>query len=206
MAQKYMTTVDVREAVRMYEAGMSLKAISQTLGFCRRTITNHLAKQCSIRSSAKQNALQRGPLTEAQEREAVRLYRRGVSKRQLAERFNKYLQYFNEILRRHGVAMRHRNAKENYPHCAKPEHLAMTLLVTKLHRDEELSIGEISELVGKSFTAVRDRLFRSGAIRSKGDGARVKKVWNRKPASEREARIHRARKLIENYRREYGAL
>lgn len=204
MAQKYMTTVDVREAVRMYEAGMSLKAISQTLGFCRRTITNHLAKQCSIRSSAKQNALQRGPLTEAQEREAVRLYRRGVSKRQLSERFNKYPQYFNEILRRHGVAMRHRNAKENYPHYAKPESLAMTLLVTKLHRDEELSIGEISELVGKSCTAVRVRLLRSGCIRSKSEGARVMKAWNRKPASEREARAHRARRMVENYRKEYG--
>ncbi len=206
MAQKYMTTVDVREAVRMYEAGMSLKKIGETLGFCRRTITNHLAKQCSIRSSAKQNALQRGPLTEAQEREAVRLYRRGVSKRQLAERFNKYPQYFNEILRRHGVAMRHRNAKENYPHCAKPEHLAMTLLVTKLHQEEELSVGEIAELVGRSWTAVHARLRRAGAQRSKQEGVKVLRAWSRKPASEHEARAHRARKLIENYRREYGAL
>ena len=135
MAQKYMTTVDVRESVRMYESGMSLTKIGEVIGFSRRTLS-----------------------------------------------------------------------KQNYAHYATPKTIAMTLLVAKLHQEEELSVGEIAELVGRSWTAVQARLRRAGAQRSKQEGVKVLRAWSRKPASEHEARAHRARKLIENYRREYGAL
>lgn len=205
MAQKYMTTVDVREAVRMYESGMSLTKISEVLGFSRRTITKHVHPQCAIRPSWEQNALQNGLLTEAEEREAAQLYRRGASKHELACRFNKYPQYFDAILRRHGVTIRRTLSKQNYAHYATPKTMAMTLLVATLYREEGMSVGEIAELVVRSWTAVHARLRRAGVVRNKQEAVKVFNAWSRKTSSEREARAHRARKMVENYRREYGA-
>lgn len=207
MAQKYMTTVDVREAVRMYESGMSLTKISEVLGFSLRTITKHVHPKCAIRPSWEQNALQNGLLTEAEEREAAQLYRRGASKHELACRFNKYPQYFDAILRRHGVTIRRTLSKQNYAHYATPKTMAMTmtLLVATLYREEGMSVGEIAELVGRSWTAVHARLRRAGVVRNKQEAVKVFNAWSRKTSSEREARAHRARKMVENYRREYGA-
>lgn len=201
--KKTMTTKHVRQALALYQEGMSLREVSEVVGFSRPSIAAQLRKYVRIRTGGEQKS---GPrdMPEATQLEAVRLYEHGLSTTDIAERLGRNPSCFVRLLRRRGVRIRTRKqAREAY---AEPASQALNVLLAELHVGQRLSMSEVAEAVGKNLSAVQKRLQRMGVTRSRAEAVANAADIRRETAAQREARAHRVRALVSNFRKEYGAI
>lgn len=143
-------------------------------------------------------------MPEATQLEAVRLYELGLSTTDIAERLGRNPSCFVRLLRRRGVRIRTRKqAREAY---AEPASQALNVLLAELHVGQRLSMSEVAEAVGKNLSSVQKRLQRMGVTRSRAEAVANAADIRRETAAQREARAHRVRELVSNFRKEYGAI
>lgn len=198
--KRWFRSSEVRQAVELYGSGKSLTEIAEILGFTRQGVKRHVVKHCALRPKG-QDILLRKKLSEEDEREAIRLYQKGASTIDLSRLYGRYPPYFSRLLKENGIEIRGKQV--TYTEFSDPKTLALTLLVVKLHREEKLTCKEIAIAVGRSRTAVRSRLVRAGAIRSKSEAFKIRYEREKESDAEREARSRRVLDLIANFRREF---
>lgn len=198
--KRWFRSSEVRQAVELYGSGKSLTEIAEILGFTRQGVKRHVVKHCALRPKG-QDILLRNKLSEEDEREAIRLYKKGASTIDLSRLYGRYPPYFSRLLKENGIEIRGKQV--TYTEFSDPKTLALTLLVVKLHREEKLTCKEIAIAVGRSRTAVRSRLVRAGAIRSKSEAFKIRYEREKESDAEREARSRRVLELIANFRREF---